>query len=404
MNQQTLIEQLSQQFGPGGGVQIVIAPGRVNLIGEHTDYNDGFVCPMAIEPHVLLACRPRTDGIVRIASTQFPGDVQEFSLREKIVPTAKPEQWINYVRGVAAELLAAGVPLVGMDCMLANTLPSGSGLSSSAALEMGTGRALLAVAGEEVDSVRLALLGQKAEHQFPQVKCGIMDQMIVACARAGHAMLLDCRSLERRFLPIDSRDLRVVITNSMHKHALAAHEDRLTMPNGTTKTGTPYNMRRLACETGVAAIAKRHPAVLALRDATMPMLDEARPMLNDLIYRRCRHVITENTRCEQFAELLTASRYDAAGALMLQSHISLRDDYEVSVEHLDTLVEIARAIKGVYGTRMTGAGFGGCTVSLVQPRAVDVFTSSIKQAYQAKYKLDPQVIVTTATDGARVVS
>jgi galactokinase len=404
MNQQQLIEAFEQQFGPGAGVRVVIAPGRVNLIGEHTDYNDGFVCPMAIEPHILLACRPRSDGMIRIASTQYPNDQQQFSLRAKIEPTPRPDDWINYVRGMAAELIAAGVPLVGMDCLLANTLPSGSGLSSSAALEMGSGRAMLAVAGEEVDSARLALIGQKAEHTYPKVKCGIMDQMIVANGRVGHAMLLDCRSLERTYLPIDSRDLRVVITNTMHKHALAAHEDELAMLDGTVARGTPYNMRRLACETGVKAIVARHPQVKALRDATMQMLDEAKPALTQKIYGRCRHVITENARCEQFAELLRASRYDAAGELMVASHRSLQHDYEVSVDQLDALVDMAMGIKGVYGSRMTGAGFGGCTVSLVRPRAVEAFTEGVQRAYQTRFGVVPQVIVTTATDGARVIA
>jgi galactokinase len=265
------------------------------------------------------------------------------------------------------------------------------------------GRALLAAAGQELDSPALALLAQLAEHHFPKVMCGIMDQMIVANGQRDHAMLLDCRSLERIYLPIDSRDLRVVITNSMHKHALAGDADTVTMPTGEVHHGTPYNMRRLACETGVKAIATNYPHVEALRDATMPMLDGAKPMLNDLIYRRCRHVITENDRCEQFAAFMRESRYDEAGALMVESHNSLRDDYEVSAEPLDFLAAEAMKIKGVYGSRMTGAGFGGCTVSLVQPRAVDAFTKQITAAYEAKYKKTPQVIVTTATDGARVI-
>ncbi len=403
MNQQQLLEQFARAFGSGGAPRVVISPGRVNLIGEHTDYNDGFVCPMAIEPCVMFAFRPRADSVVKVSSTQFPGQFIEFKLKEPILPLADKENWGNYVRGIAAELIHKGVPLSGMDCLMANTLPSGSGLSSSAAVEVGMGRALLSVAGETVESPDLALLAQKAEHTFPQVMCGIMDQMIVANGRAGHAMLLDCRSLARDYLPINSADLRVVIVNSMHKHSLAGHLDKLTMPDGSIKSGTPYNLRRLACETGVAAIATKHPQVKALRDATMPMLEEAKPMLNDLIYRRCRHVITENDRCERFGPLLRESRYDEAGELMVASHNSLRDDYEVSVEQLDFLAAAAMKIKGVYGSRMTGAGFGGCTVSLIQPRAVDAFTATIKSVYEARFGKDPQVIVTTATDGARVV-
>ena len=402
MDRAALHAAFEQAFGPGP-VRFVLSPGRVNLIGEHTDYNDGFVCPMAIEPHVMFAFRPRSDGMVKVGSTAFAGQFAEFSLREPIRPLPDKESWGNYVRGIAAELIAKGIPLTGVDVLMDATLPPGSGLSSSAAVEVGMGRVLLNVAGQEVASPDLALIAQKAEHHFPQVQCGIMDQMIVANGKADHAMLLDCRSLERDYLPLDSRDLRVVIVNSMHKHSLAGHEDRVPLPDGTVAHGTPYNMRRLACETGVAAIARKYPQVKALRDATMAMLDEVQPQLNDLIYRRCRHVITENDRCEQFGPLLRAGRYDEAGALMVESHRSLQNDYDVSVQQLDFLVDEAMKVKGVYGSRMTGAGFGGCTVSLVQPRAVDAFTTAITAAYQAKHKKTPQVIVTTATDGARVM-
>lgn len=408
MDRPALQAAFEQRFGPGPegstGPRFVISPGRVNLIGEHTDYNAGYVCPMAIEPHVLLAFRSRGDDRVRVGSTHFPDQLVEFSLREKIEPNPDNEHWSNYIRGIAAELIAKGVPLTGVDVMLANTLPTGSGLSSSAAVEVGMGRVLLTAAGQNVDPPDLAVLAQQAEHHFPKVMCGIMDQMVVATGKKDHALLLDCRSLERRYLPLNSQELRVVIVNSMHKHALAGDADSVTMPDGTVHKGTPYNMRRLACETGVMTIRKKHPTVKSLRDATMAMLEEVKPSLTDVIYRRCRHVITEIARCEQFGRLLHESRYDEAGALMVQSHDSLRDDYEVSVKPLDFLAAEAMNVKGVYGSRMTGAGFGGCTVSLVQPRAVEQFTSHITAAYEAKFSKTPQVIVTTATDGARVLA
>jgi galactokinase len=403
MDFEQLTRAFHDTFGPGGDLTRIVAPGRVNLIGEHTDYNDGFVCPMAIEPSILYVCRRRQDGVIRMASSQFPGAIESFSINEPIVPIKPDEHWMNYVRGMAHELKDAGIPLQGMDCLLANTLPPNSGLSSSAALEMGVGRALLAMAGETMDSPRLALLGQKAEHKFPKVMCGIMDQMIVANGRAGHAMLMDCRSLERTYFPLDGRDISVIIVNSRHKHTLAAHEDTLPLPDGTVARGTPYNMRRLACEWAVKMIQRRHAGVKSLRDATMPQLDEARPLLNDVIYRRARHVIGEIDRCTRFADLLRASRYEEAGQLMLQSHAALRDDYEVSVEPIDALVEMAMSVKGVYGSRMTGAGFGGCTVSLVQPRSVDAFRQAVTRAYREKYNLDAEVIATQAADGARVV-
>lgn len=398
---QQLTASFEQTFGKGVTPRVVRSPGRVNLIGEHTDYNDGFVCPMAIEPCVLLAYRPRNDSTVKVGSTHFPGQFVEFDLAKPIEPVQPPSNWANYVRGIAAQLLAAGHKLRGVDVLMANTLPAGSGLSSSAAVEVGVGRVLLDAAGAQMGSPELALAAQKAEHTFPQVKCGIMDQMIVANGKVGHAMLLDCRSLERTYIPVSAEDLRVVITNSMHAHTLAGHEDSLTLPNGSVHHGVPYNMRRLACETGVAAINR--PGVTALRDATMPMLDAVKDHLTDLIYRRCRHVITENDRCQAFGPLLRAGDYAAAGKLMVESHRSLQHDYEVSVDALDFLVDEAMQIDGVYGSRMTGAGFGGCTVSFVRPDAAEAFTRKITRAYEGKFSKTPQVIVTTATDGARAL-
>ena len=398
MDPQQLIASFESIFGRGAAPRVVRSPGRVNLIGEHTDYNDGFVCPMAIEPCVLLAFRPREDSLVKVGSTHFPGQFVEFDLSKPIDAVKPPSNWANYVRGIAAQLVV-DQKLVGVDVLMANTLPAGSGLSSSAAVEVGVGRVLLDSAGAQMDAPSLALAAQRAEHAFPQVKCGIMDQMIVANGRAGHAMLLDCRSLERTYIPVSGDDLRVVITNSMHAHTLAGHEDALTLPDGSKHHGVPYNMRRLACETGVAAIG----GIRALRDATMPMLDAVKSKLTDLIYRRCRHVITENDRCQAFGPLLRAGDYAAAGKLMVESHRSLQHDYEVSVDALDFLVDEAMSLDGVYGSRMTGAGFGGCTVSFVRPDAAEHFARKITRAYEGKFNKTPQVIVTTATDGARVL-
>ena len=400
MDSHQLIEMFRRTFGTDGEPpRVVRSPGRVNLIGEHTDYNDGFVCPMAIEPRVMLAFRARDDSIVRVGSTHFPDQFVEFDLAKPIEPAEPPSNWANYVRGIAVQLLDAGHELVGVDVLMANTLPAGSGLSSSAAVEVGVGRVLLAAAGLTMASPDLALAAQRAEHAFPQVKCGIMDQMIVANGRAGHAMLLDCRSLDRAYIPVNADDVRVVITNSMHAHTLAGHEETLTLPDGSTHRGVPYNMRRLACETGVAAIG----GITALRDATMPQLDAVKDRLTGLIYRRCRHVITENDRCQAFGPLLRAGDYAAAGRLMVESHRSLQHDYEVSVDALDFLVDEAMTLDGVYGSRMTGAGFGGCTVSFVRPDAAEAFARKITRAYESKFNKTPQVIVTTATDGAGVL-
>ena len=381
--------QFEETFGPGGTIRIVRSPGRVNLIGEHTDYNDGFVFPMAIEPHVLVVFRKRDDGEVRLATAIFPNNVLGFSLRRPITP-GPGKYWADYSRGMAAVMIAAGhATLSGMDALLTNTLPVGGGLSSSAALEVGTGRALLAVSGQDMDSQELALLGQKAEHTFAGVPCGIMDQTIVAGGKAGTAMLLDCRDLSKKYVPIDPAALRVVIVNSMVKHELSGGE---------------YAERRHQCEAGVAHFQKAGLPVKALRDVTMAQVTAAKGALDDVTFRRCRHVVGEIARTTEAAEQLVARNFDRVGTLMVESHNSLRDDYEVSTAELDYLVEQSMTVPGVYGARMTGGGFGGCIVALVKPDAVDALSAKLNDVYPKRFNVQPGTFVTTATDGARVVA
>lgn len=382
----TIKEQFAQIFGGEGLIRVVRAPGRVNLIGEHTDYNDGFVFPMAIEPEVRMVCRAREDGKIRLASTVFPGQIAEFSLQEKI-ERGEPG-WANYSRGVAAELLGAGIPLTGMDALISNTLPVGGGLSSSAAIEVATAWCFLALGGLEIDASRLAMLCQKAEHEYALVPCGIMDQTIVISGRAGHAMLLDCRDLSKQFVPLDPKELRVVIVNSMVKHELSGGE---------------YAQRRRQCEEGVAFFQKQNPAIKALRDVNLKQVEEAKEQLGDLVYRRCRHVISENARTVEAATLLGRKAYERVGELMVQSHNSLRDDYEVSCVELDFLAAEAMKVKGVYGARMTGGGFGGCIVALTQPRSVDALVEHLNRTYQEKFGLKPTSFVTTPAAGAGVL-
>ncbi len=389
-----LQERFESVFGPadhaaghaGGRLRAVRAPGRVNLIGEHTDYNDGFVLPMAIEPHVLVTCRARHDGLVRVASTLYPGRVVEFSVR---APIGRGEPaWANYVRGVAAGLAAAGVPLVGMDALIDNTLPPGGGLSSSAAVEVGTARALLAVAGATMNDVDLVKLCQRAEHAFAGVPCGIMDQTIVTRGRAGHAMLLDCRSLAATHVAIDPGRLAVVVINSTVKHDLASGA---------------YAERRAQCEAGAAYFRQGRPGVTKLRDVTPTEVDTAAGRIDDVTFRRCRHVVSENARTTEFAAHLGAGRYAEAGALMGQSHASLREDFEVSCPEVDFLVEHAARVDGVYGARMTGGGFGGCVVALARPDTLDPLRRDITRAYRAKFNLTPSVFFTGAAAGASLV-
>jgi galactokinase len=372
-NYDAVKKQFTDTFGPGGTIHVVRSPGRVNLIGEHTDYNDGFVFPMAIEPHVLIVYRARTDGKVRLSSTIFPRKIAEFSILER--PTRGEPKWANYSKGMAAMLIDAGVKLVGMDALLSNTLPVGGGLSSSAALEVGTGRALLSLIPREMDSHKLALLAQEAEHKYALVPCGIMDQTIVAGGKAGTAMLLDCRldvkqDYPKKYIPIDPDVLRVVIVNSMVKHELSGGE---------------YAQRRHQCEEGVAYFQKANPRIKALRDVTMEQVIAAEKDLPEIIFKRCRHVIGENTRTTDAADLLIAK------------------EYQVSTPELDYLVEQSMTIPGVYGARMTGGGFGGCIVALVKPDGVTALTTHLNTVYPKKVGKKPEIFVTTATDGAKVI-
>jgi galactokinase len=378
--------RFTQLFGPTQKLHIVRAPGRVNLIGEHTDYNDGFVFPMAIEPEIKVICRSRSDEIVKIASTVYPNEFVEFSLQKKI-ERGKPS-WGNYARGIAAELIKAGIPLSGMDALISNSLPVGGGLSSSAAILISLAKAFLKLAGLDIEPDRLALIAQKAEHEYAHVPSGIMDQTIVVSARAGHAMMLDCRDLHKQFIPIDAKELRVVIANSMVRHELGDGQ---------------YAIRRKQCEEAVAVLKRDLPNIKALRDVKIDQVESAKSKMSEVVYRRARHVVTENFRTIEMAQRLLLQRYDEAGELMIKSHNSLRDDYEVSCVELDFLVEQAMKIKGVYGARMTGGGFGGSIVALVQPRSVEGLTEHLHKTYTQKFERQPSVFTTTATAGASVL-
>ena len=380
---ESLRHQFDRLFRAGGRTRVIRSPGRVNLIGEHTDYNDGFVFPMAIEPEIRIVCRGRDDGRIRVASGHFDDAIVEFVVDGALQP-GEPT-WANYVKGVAAEMVRAGIPLSGMDAYIVGTLPLGGGLSSSAALEVGVARALLTVEGLDMDLSRLARLCQKAEHEFAHMPCGIMDQTIVAMGRAGHAMLLDCRDLSKQFVPLNSSEVRIVIVDSAVKHVLP---------------DSPYAKRRRQCEEGVRFFQATTPAVRALRDVSAKQLDEARPRLDDVVFRRCRHVVTENQRTTEAAQLLARGRYEQVGQLMLASHQSLKDDYEVTVAETDFLVAESMKVKGVYGARMTGGGFGGCIVALAQPRAVEPLGKHLKTAYHAQFGKTPTIIPTTAAAGA----
>ena len=357
------------------------APGRVNLIGEHTDYNDGFVMPAAIGFYTWIAASARPDRTLHVRSEEFHETI-DLPLDSLSGPPRK--HWSDFVRGVAAVLQSKGVVLSGASLIIQGQVPMGAGLSSSAALEVATGLALLGISQKEVPPLDLVKICQRAEHEYVGTRCGIMDQFIAVFASSGHALMIDCRSLESESLSIPD-DARLVICNSMVKHELASGE---------------YNRRREECEAGVKVFRKNSPTVHALRDVNLEDLANHAAELTDVVYRRCRHVISENQRVLDAAEALRASDLGRFGRLMYESHRSLQQDYEVSSSELDMLVDIASGCEGVYGSRMTGGGFGGCTITLVGSNSVEIFREKIIQKYKEKTGITPDLYICSAAEGA----
>jgi galactokinase len=372
----------------GRAPRLYRAPGRVNLIGEHTDYNDGFVMPMALDRSTWVAAAPRNDRRLVVRSREYNEtitmDLGTQSPQNSQSQKNRAVQWSDYVRGVATLLESPGA-----DMLIASDVPIGAGLSSSAALEVACGFALADLSDLALDLDTLARTAQRAEHEFAGTHCGIMDQMIACHGRAGHVLQLDTRTLERVYVPLPSR-VRVVVCNTMVAHELASAE---------------YNARRADCEAGVRALSARFPGVRALRDATLERLDAIRGDVSLHVWRRCRHVITENDRVVLAAAALRRSDDAAFGALMAASHASLRDDYEVSCPELDVMTAVVSDIDGVFGARMTGGGFGGCAVALVDAAAADDrFRETIQERYQASTGIRPDVWICTAGSGVQEVT
>jgi galactokinase len=356
----------------------------VNLIGEHTDYNDGFVMPAALDFSTWVRLAPLEQHRLQIFSENFNEEVAVDLDDPKI---AARGHWSDYPIGVAVVMERAGYRLRGAQLRIRGDVPIGSGLSSSAAIEVATACALAANSGLKIDSRELALLCQRAENEFVGARVGIMDQFISLFGRAQHALLLDCRSLEFKLLPLPD-NVRLIICNTMVKHELAS---------------SAYNERRAQCEEGVRVLARDYPNVKALRDVTIEQLEAHRSELSEVVYRRCRHVITENARVIQAGEALEDHDLDRFGKLMAESHVSLRDDYEVSADELDLMVELAQKIDGVYGARMTGGGFGGSTVNLVREEKADEFRARMAEGYERVTGLKPEVYVCSAANGAQEV-
>ena len=362
--------------------RIFRAPGRVNLIGEHTDYNDGFVMPFAIDRSTLVAGSPRNDRKIEAIALDMDATA---TIDLDAEPQKKRKSWIDYVEGTARCIEEKFGKLIGANIVITSGVPIGAGLSSSAALETSIGLALLSLSKKNIDREELAFAAQKVEHEYAGTKSGIMDQFASSFCKKGNAMLLDCRSLERTQIPFESPDVVAVVCNTKVEHSLASSE---------------YNKRREECEEGVRILQKHQPEVKALRDVTLELLDRHRTELDEIVYRRCRHVITENARTLKAAEFFGKHDLAEAGKLMFQSHESLRDDYEVSCNELDEMVEIARSVDGVLGSRMTGGGFGGCTVTLVKKENRVNFEEAIKTGYKNKFGKDPDIYQFHAADGA----
>jgi len=356
----------------------------VNLIGEHTDYNDGFVMPVALDFSTYAKVSPREDRRLQVCSDNF-GDEVEIDLDDQQL--AARGHWSDYPIGVAVVLERAGYRLRGARLEIRGEVPIGSGLSSSAAIEVATACALLANSDLEIDKRELARLCRQAENEFAGAHVGIMDQFISLFGQAQKALMLDCRSLEIRLLPLPD-NVRLIICNTMVKHELAS---------------SAYNERRAQCEAGVKHLAKFLPNVTALRDVTVQELERYRAGLSEVVYRRCRHVITENARVLAAADALERRDLHQFGKLMAESHKSLRDDYEVSSEELDLMVALAQKVEGVYGARMTGGGFGGCTINLVAQEYAEQFQQIVAPEYERITKLKPEIYVCTAANGAEEV-
>jgi galactokinase len=369
----------------GRAARIFRAPGRVNLIGEHTDYNGGFVLPMAIERETVVAAAVRADRTVRVYSAGL-GEELSFDLDRPNPP--RRGVWLDYVEGVARALEDKGVKLSGADLLIDSDVPAGAGLSSSAALEISVGLALVRVSGQELDGVTLALAGQQAEHTYVGTLCGIMDQFVAALARERHALLIDCRSLEAEPVPLDTSEAAFVVADTRVKHELSSSE---------------YNVRRAECARGVELLRERLPGITQLRDVSVEDFRRHSDVLPDPILRRCRHIVNENERTLAAARALRAGDLAEMGRLMYESHYSLRDDYEVSSPELDVLVELARALPGVHGARMTGGGFGGSTVSLVRREALAEFERALSEGYERETGQRPAVLVSEAGGGAAEV-
>ncbi|MFT3907970.1 MAG: galactokinase [Ferruginibacter sp.] len=377
-----MIEKLTARFIEKYRVQPILfrSPGRVNIIGEHTDYNDGFVLPAAINKNIYVAVSKRKDSIINLYALNFnEGLVFDINDVEK-----SATQWPNYILGVVDQLQKNGCLLTGFNLMIDGDVPIGSGLSSSAAVECATAFALNEIFELCLDKIKMSFMAQKAEHTFAGVNCGIMDQFASMLGKKDHVIKLDCRSLEYEYIPFKLDGYKIVLLNTNVKHNLASSE---------------YNIRRQQCEEGVAMIKPFHPSVKSLRDVNMDMLVKHVAITHPLIYQRCKYVVEENIRLLAACEDLKKGNIIALGNRMYQSHIGLSTEYEVSCKELDFLVDHVKNIPAVAGARMMGGGFGGCTINLIQDDAVEKTIEEVSIAYEKAMKLPLTSYIAVIDDG-----
>ena len=375
-------EKLRQSFREifGRDSRIFSAPGRVNLIGEHTDYNQGFVLPMAADRRTFVAAAPIDDTRIQVYSFDLNANTY-FDIAD---PAVVSNQWVTYVHGVARAIVDQGARLAGAQLAIASDVPMGAGLSSSAALEVSIGYALLKIANQEVDLMRLALACQAAEHRFVGTKSGLMDQLTAAFAESNRALFIDCRSLELTPIDVDLQDAAVVVCNTGVKHELAT---------------SAYNKRLSECEMAVEILKRQKASIEALRDVTLADLEQHSELLPEPFLRRCRHVVTENQRTLHARDALKAGNVTVLGKLMNLSHESLRDDFEVSCLELDLMVDLARQQSGTYGARMMGGGFGGATVNLVRKSTFEDFAAQVANSYRNETSIDADIMMIEADNG-----
>lgn len=371
-----------QKHFDGSTGSVYASPGRINLIGEHTDYNNGFVFPGAVEQGMIAEIKPNGTRVVRAYSIDLK-DYVEFSLDDEQGPSAS---WARYIFGVCREMMALGVAVEGFNTAFAGDVPLGAGMSSSAALESVYAFALNDLWGDnKIEKMELARVGQRTEHKYLGCKCGIMDQFASVHGKAGNLMRLDCRSGEFEYFPWNPEGYKLVLVNSCVKHELV---------------GSPYNDRRESCERVAAVIAKHHPEVESLRDADYAMLDEVAPEVSEEDYMRAKYVIGEKERVLTVCDALEKGDYELVGEMMYATHYGLSKEYEVSCEELDYLNNIAKE-EGVTGSRIMGGGFGGCTINLVANELYDNFVKVVKEKFAAKFGKDPIIIDVVIGDGSR---